>query len=111
MDWQKVERVGKSQRQRSSLWKTDDTLSTAGSSTSHFYFSFLFTFYFLKRPIFTFLFCILFIGPKLELGSDLCPLTDVALTLLTLVDEDIKSILNYIYTRMTDGKLNSRSRI
>ena len=30
MDWQKVERVDKSQRRRSSLWKTDDTLSTAG---------------------------------------------------------------------------------
>ena len=64
MGWQKVERVDKSQRQRSSLWKTDDTLSTAGSSTSHFYFSFLFTFYFLKRPIFTFLFCILFSCPQ-----------------------------------------------
>ena len=39
MDWEKVERVDKSERQRSSVWKTDDALSTAGSSS----FLFLFT--------------------------------------------------------------------
>ena len=32
MDWEKVERVDKSERQRSSVWKTDDALSTAGGA-------------------------------------------------------------------------------